>query len=108
MYKQYYDFYNKNLDHLAKVDTYLNHKEGLNDDFQRRAKNPDSYDYRKYFDERNELNTLYGPALGTLHYKMTGNKLEHHYEGEDHNEDHPEDHDDERKLKLISQINDTK
>lgn len=69
LYKQYYRFFNKNLNRLSSQLKYENLNHDLNNDQKRRVTNPDSFKYSTYFDGFDETNSLPGISLPYLSYK---------------------------------------
>ena len=78
LYKEYYDFYNTNLDRISKIDNYERDYNNINNDHIRRIKNPQSFEYTHYFDKRDELDSMFGRNLPKIHHKVSksyGRKL---------------------------------
>lgn len=75
LYKQYYRFFNKNLNRIQSQLKYQDKSIDLNNDQQRRILNPDSFKYDNYFDGFDESNTLPGAGLAFFSHKQSGRKL---------------------------------
>lgn len=66
LYKQYYDFFNVNLDRLQRIDKYKANSFDVNKDQVRKLQNPKSFDYDQYFDGFTENQSLPGANLESL------------------------------------------
>lgn len=71
LYKQYYRFFNKNLNRIQSQLKYQDKSLDLNNDQQRRNINPESFKYDKYFDGYDEANTLPGASLPFFPHKIS-------------------------------------
>jgi hypothetical protein len=69
LYKQYYRFFNKNLNRLSSQLKYENLNHDLNNDEKRRVSNPDSFKYGTNFDGFKDADSLPGISLPYLGYK---------------------------------------
>ena len=75
LYSKYYRFFNKNLNRLKSVLKNVNKKHDLNFDIKRKRLNPESFNYKKYFDDFNELETLPGPHLDMMRVHTDGDDI---------------------------------
>lgn len=69
LYKQYYRFFNKNLNRIQSQLKYEDKSVDLNNDQQRKSLNPGSFKYDNYFDGFDEANTLPGASLSFFPHK---------------------------------------
>ena len=74
LYKQYYRFFNKNLNRAGSQLKYESLNHDLNNDRRRRDMNPHSYDYKTYFDGYDETTSLPGISLPYLGYKESSTR----------------------------------
>ena len=74
LYKQYYRFFNKNLNRAGSQLKYESLNHDLNNDRMRRDTNPKSFDYHTYFDGYDETNSLPGISLPYLKYKQSSTR----------------------------------
>ena len=74
LYKQYYRFFNKNLNRAGSQLKYESLNHDLNNDRRRRDMNPHSYDYKTYFDGYDETSSLPGISLPYLGYKESSTR----------------------------------
>ncbi len=79
IYRQYFYFYNKNLDRLKNLYNDNAPLGDLNNDHQRKKKYPKTFIYGDYFDGFPEKKSLYGAHLNTISHKINESRDKSRY-----------------------------